>query len=192
MKFVEFTSNYYISNARFLHLVHYMNVNIILLNQTVENMKSKVFLWVSMLLLCLTCLSSCSEDEDDNYADNYKGQSGIVGTWYLIGASDGWGGYKQYNEGEIIIIFSQNGEMSVINTRDDQRPIATGTHPYYLTDVEKSIYTHEPRQGVNWGSLTYSLTFEDGKLGLNPEAFDAPGYTLKRTTKSEALKWSMH
>ena len=89
-------------------------------------MKSKVFLWVSMLLLCLTCLSSCSEDEDDNYAD----KSEIIGTWYLIGASDGWGGYKQYNEGEIIIIFSQNGEMSVINTREDQRPIATGTRPY--------------------------------------------------------------
>ena len=165
-----------------------MNINIILLNQTVENMKSKVFLWVSMLLLSLTCLNSCSEDEDDNYAD----QSGIIGTWYLIGASDGWGGYNQYNEGEVIIIFSQNGEMSVINTRDDQLPIATGTRPYYLTDVEKSIYTHEPRQGVNWGSLTYSLTFENGKLGLNPEAFDAPGYTLKRTTKSEALKWNMH
>ena len=188
MKFVEFTSNYYISHARFLHLVHYMNVNIILLNHTVKNMKSKVFLWVSMLLFSFTCLSSCSEDEDDNYAD----QSAIIGTWYLIGASDGWGGYNQYNEGEVIIIFSQNGEMSVINTRDDQLPIATGTRPYYLTDVEKSIYTNEPRQGVNWGVITYSYIFKDGKLELDAEAFDAPGYTLKRTTKSEALKWNMH
>ena len=146
------------------------------------------FLWVSMLLLSLTCLNSCSEDEDDNYAD----KSEIIGTWYLIGASDGWGGYKQYNEGEVIIIFSQNGEMSVINTRDDQLPIATGTRPYYLTDVEKSIYTNEPRQGVNWGVITYSYIFKDGKLELDAEAFDAPGYTLKRTTKSEALKWNMH
>ena len=165
-----------------------MNVNIILLNHTVKNMKSKVFLWVSMLLFSFTCLSSCSEDEDDNYAD----KSEIIGTWYLIGASDGWGGYKQYNEGEVIIIFSQNGEMSVINTRDDQLPIATGTRPYYLTDVEKSIYTNEPRQGVNWGVITYSYIFKDGKLELDAEAFDAPGYTLKRTTKSEALKWNMH
>ena len=144
-------------------------------------MRTKAFLLMSLLLLSLTCLSSCSNDDDDNN----EGKSEIIGTWYLIGASDGWGGYNQYNEGEIIIIFSQNGEMSVINTRDDQRPIATGTHPYYLTDVEKSIYTHEPRQGVNWGSLTYSLTFENGKLGLNPEAFDAPGYTLKRTKREE-------
>ena len=156
-----------------------MNINIILLNQTVKNMKSKVFLWVSLLLCSLTCISSCSEDEDDNYADNYKGQSSIVGTWYLIGTSDGWGGYKQYNEGEIIIIFSQNGEMSVINTRDDQRPIATGTRPYHFTDIESSIYTHEPRQGVNWGFLTYGYVFKDGILELDAEAYDAPGYTLK-------------
>ena len=184
MKFVELTLNYYISRARFLDLVHYMNVNIILLNQTEKNMKSKVFLWVSLLLFSFTCLSSCSEDEDDNNAD----KSEIIGTWYLIGASDGWGGYKNYDEGEITITFSQNGEMKVVNTREDQQPLATGTRPYYFTDIESSIYTHESRQGVNWGVMTYSYTFKDGKLQLDAEAFDAPGYTLiseERRVKSE-------
>lgn len=155
-----------------------MNINIILLNQTEKNMKSKVFLWVSLLLFSFTCLSSCSEDEDDSYAD----KSGIIGTWYLIGASDGWSGYsgyKHFDEGEITITFSQNGEMKVVNTREDQQPLATGTRPYHFTDIESSIYTHEPRQGVNWGVLTYSYTFKDGKLQLYAEAFDAPGYTLK-------------
>ena len=71
------------------------------------NMRTKAFLLMSLLLLSLTCLSSCSNDDDDNNA----GKSEIVGTWYLVGASDGWGGYKEYKEGEITITFTTNGEM---------------------------------------------------------------------------------
>lgn len=167
---------YSISHARFLNLVHYMIINIILLNQTEKNMKSKVFLWVSLLLFSFTCLSSCSEDEDDSYAD----KSGIIGTWYLIGASDGWGGYKHFDEGEITITFSQNGEMKVVNTREDQQPLATGTRQYHFTDIEESIYNHEPRPGISWGFLPFSYVFRDGKLELDAEAYDAPGYSLKR------------
>ena len=137
-------------------------------------MRTKAFLWMSLLLLSLTYLSSCSDD-DDNVV-----KSEIIGTWYLVGASDGWGHYNEYNEGEITITFTNDGKMQVVNTREDQQPFATGTRQYHFTDIEVSIYTHEPKPAISWGSLPYSYVFRDGKLELDAEAYDAPGYTLKR------------
>ena len=140
------------------------------------SMRKSVFLWMSLLLLTLTGLSSCSEDEDDNNV----AKSEIIGTWYLVGASDGWGHHEEYNEGEITITFTKNGEMQIVNTREDQQPFATGTRQYHFTDIEESIYDHEPRPGISWGFLPYSYVFRDGKLELDAEAYDAPGYSLKR------------
>ena len=140
------------------------------------NMRTKTFLWMSLLLFSLACLNNCSEDDDDNIVV----KSEIIGTWYLVGASDGWGHYKEYNEGEITITFTPNGEMQIVNTREDQQPIATGTRQYHFTDIEESIYNHEPKRGISWGFLPYSYVFRDGKLELNAEAYDAPGYALKR------------
>ena len=141
------------------------------------NMRTKVFLWMSLLLLSLTCFSSCSNDEDE---DNNVGKSEIIGTWYLVGASDGWGGYEEYDEGEITITFTEDGKMQIVNTREDQQPFATGTRQYHFTDIEESIYTHGSRPAISWGFLPYSYVFRDGKLELDAEAYDAPGYTLKR------------
>ena len=140
------------------------------------SMRKSVFLWMSLLLLTLTGLSSCSEDDDDNNVV----ESGIIGTWYLVGASDGWGHDKEYKEGEITITFTTNGEMQIVNKREDQQPLATGTRQYHFTDIEESIYDHEPRPGISWGFLPYSYVLRDGKLELDAEAYDAPGYSLKR------------
>ena len=139
------------------------------------NMRTKAFLLMSLLLLSLICLSSCSNDDDDNNA----GKSEIIGTWYLVGASDGWGGYKEYKEGEITITFTPNGDMLIKNKRKDQQPIPTGTRQYNFADIEKSIYSGKPRHGISWGFLTYGYVFKDGILELEAEAYDAPGYTLK-------------
>ncbi len=109
------------------------------------NMRTKAFLLMSLLLLSLTCLSSCSNDDDDNNA----GKSEIIGTWYLVGASDGWGGYKEYKEGEITITFTPNGDMLIKNKRKDQQPIPTGTRQYNFADIEKSIYSSKPRHGIS-------------------------------------------
>lgn len=138
---------------------------------------------MSLLLLSLTSLSSCSDDYDDNNVV----KSEIIGTWYLVGASDGWGGYKEYDEGEISITFTPNGEMNVINIREDQQPFATGTRQYHFTDIEESIYTHKPRPAISWGFLPYSYIFKDEKLELDAEAYDAPGYTLKRKNSLTTL-----
>ena len=138
-------------------------------------MRTKVFLWMSILLLTLTGLSSCSEDEDDNNVV----ESGIIGTWSLVGASDGWGHYKEYKEGEITITFTTNGEMQIVNKREDQQPFATGTRQYHFTYIEKSIYDHEPKPGISWGFLPFSYVLRDGKLELDAEAYDAPRYSLK-------------
>lgn len=140
------------------------------------SMRKCVFLWMSLLFFTLTGLNSCSEDDDDNNVV----ESRIIGTWYLVGASDGWGHYKEYNEGEITITFTPNGEMQIVNEREEQQPLATGTRQYHFTDIEESIYDHEPKPGISWGFLTYSYYFRDGKLELDAEAYDASGYTLKR------------
>ena len=139
-------------------------------------MRTKVFLWMSLLIFGLTCISSCNEDEDDNNVV----ESGIIGTWYLVGASDGWGHYKEYKEGEITITFTTNGKMQIVNKRGDQQPFATGTRQYHFTDIEESIYDHEPRPGISWGFLPFSYVLRDGRLELDAEAYDAPGYSLKR------------
>ena len=140
------------------------------------NMRTKAILWMSLLLFSLACLSSCNEDDDDNNVV----KSEIIGTWYLVGASDGWGHYKEYKEGEITITFTTNGKMQIVNKREDQQPLATGTRQYHFIDIEESIYNHEAKRGISWGFLPFSYVLRDGKLELDAEAYDAPGYSLKR------------
>ena len=155
--------------------MHYMHINNSKPNKM--SMRTKAFLWMSLLLLSLTCLSSCSSDDDD---DNNVVESEIIGTWYMVGASYAWGDYKEYNEGEITITFTNDGKMQVVNTSEDQNPFATGTHQYYLTDIKESMYYHGLRPCISWGGMPYSYIIKDGILELEAEACDATVYTLKR------------
>ena len=127
------------------------------------------------VLLSLGMLCACSSDDDFN---------DIIGTWYLVSYSDGWGNIKKYNDNEIIVTFTRNGKVNIVNNREDQRPLPTGTRTYSFKEVEKSIYTHERRPGITFdGSFIYSYYIVDGMLHISAEAYDGPGYGLRKVAK---------
>jgi hypothetical protein len=147
-------------------------------------MKKKTLLWLSVLLLMLAGLNSCSKDDDYNYVqefDDNNNKENFIGTWHLLHFSNGWGMKEDYKAGEITVTFTKNGEMQVINKRDDQRPFPTGKLVYSFVDIEKSIFTGEPRTCISFGfQSTYSYTFDKGFLYLSAEAFDGDSYTFQK------------
>lgn len=127
------------------------------------------------VLLSLGMLCACSSDDDFN---------DIIGTWYLVSYNDGWGNIKKYNDNEIIVTFTRNGKVNIVNNREDQRPLPTGTRTYSFKEVEESIYTHERRPGITFdGSFIYSYYIVDGMLHISAEAYDGPGYGLRKVAK---------
>lgn len=127
------------------------------------------------VLLSLGMLCACSSDDDFN---------DIIGTWYLVSYNDGWGNIKKYNDNEIIVTFTRNGKVNIVNNREDQRPLPTGTRTYSFKEVEESIYTHEKRPGITFdGSFIYSYYIVDGMLHISAEAYDGPGYGLRKVAK---------
>ena len=141
-------------------------------------------LWIGMLLLMLTGLSSCSKDNDYDYLKEFSdnnNKENFIGTWHILHYSNGWGTKEDYEAGEVTVTFTKNGEMHVINKRDDQRPFRTSTMTYCFVDVEKSIFTGEPRTCISFGfPFTYSYTFEKGFLYLSQEAYDGDGYAFQK------------
>ena len=141
-------------------------------------------LWIGMLLLMLAGLSSCSKDDDYNYVKEFSdnnNKENFIGTWHIPHYSNGWGHKEDYEAGEVTVTFTKNGEMQVINKRDDQHPFSTGNMAYYFVDIEKSIFTGEPRTCISFGYFfTYSYTFDKGFLYLSQEAYDGDGYTFQK------------
>ena len=139
------------------------------------SMKKNVYLWLCALVLTIAGLSSCSDD--DSFND-------IIGTWYLVSYNDGWGNIKKYNDNEIIVTFTRDGKVNIVNNREDQRPLPTGTRTYSFKEVAESIYTHERSSGITFdGSFIYSYYILDGMLHISAEAYDGPGYGLRKVTK---------
>ena len=140
-------------------------------------MKKKSLLWICALMLA--GLSSCSKDDVQEFGD-INNKENFIGTWHLLHHSNGWGMKEDYEAGEVSVTFTKNGEMQVINKRDDQRPFPTGKSMYSFVDIEKSIFTGEPRTCISFGFLfTYSYTFEKGFLYLSQEAYDGDSYTFR-------------
>jgi protein involved in sex pheromone biosynthesis len=148
-------------------------------------MKKSFLLWMGVVLMMVVCMSSCSSDDDDysyvqEFGDN-NNKENIIGTWHLLHYSTGWGIKEDYEAGEVTVTFTKNGELQVINKRDDQHPFSTGNMAYYFVDIEKSIFTGEPRTCISFGYFfTYSYTFDKGFLYLSQEAYDGDGYTFQK------------
>ena len=66
-------------------------------------MKKSLILWICAAIMLVVGMSSCSSDDNNRYNE-------LVGTWYLVGYNDGWGGIEEYNEGEITVTFNRNGK----------------------------------------------------------------------------------
>ena len=148
-------------------------------------MKKSFLLWMGVVLMMVICMSSCSSDDDDysyvqEFGDN-NNKENFIGTWHLLHYYTGWGIKEDYEAGEVTVTFTKNGDMQVINKRDDQHPFSTGNMAYYFVDIEKSIFTGEPRTCMSFGYIfTYSYTFDKGFLYLSQEAFDGDGYTFQK------------
>ena len=148
-------------------------------------MKKNFLLWMFAMLMLVVGMSSCSSDDDDyNYVQEFgdnNNKENFIGTWHLLHYSTGWGIKEDYEAGEVTVTFTKNGEMQVINKRDDQHPFSTGNMAYYFVDIEKSIFTGEPRTCISFGYFfTYSYTFDKGFLYLSQEAYDGDGYTFQK------------
>jgi hypothetical protein len=147
-------------------------------------MKKKSLLWISALLLMLAGLSSCSKDDDYSYVQEFSNNNdkeNLIGTWHILHYSNGWGMKEDYEAGEVTVTFTKNREMQVVNKREDQRPFATGKWTYSFVDIERSIFTGEPKTCISFGYFfTYSYTFDKGFLYLSQEAFDGDSYTFQK------------
>ena len=144
----------------------------------------KNLLWMTMFLLILVGLCNCSKDDDYSYVmdfSNNNDKENLIGTWHILQYYSGWGGSEEYEAGEITVTFTKNGEMKVVNKREDQRPFPTGTWRYSFVDIEKSIFTGESRTCISFGYFfIYSYTFDKGFLYLSQEAYDGDGYTFQK------------
>lgn len=147
-------------------------------------MKKNSLLWTSALLLMLVGLCNCSKDDDYSYVtefSNNNDKENLIGTWHILQYYSGWGGSEEYEAGEITVTFTKNGEMRVVNKREDQRPFSTGTWTYSFVDIERSISTIESRTCISFGYFfIYSYTFDKGFLYLSQEAYDGDGYTFQK------------
>ena len=137
-------------------------------------MKKSLILWICAAIMLVVGMSSCSSDDNNRYNE-------LVGTWYLVGYNDGWGGIEEYNEGEITVTFNKNGEVRIVNKREDQRPLPTGIRYYSFMEIGSSIYTHEKSPGITFdGYFIYSYYINDNELHISAEAYDGPGYYLRK------------
>ena len=146
-------------------------------------MKKNLF-GLAAVVLMLAGLSSCNKDNDYDYVQEFSNNNdkeNLIGTWHILHYYNGWGTNEDYEAGEVTVTFTKNGEMQVVNKRDDQRPFATGKLTYSFIDIERSIFTGEPRTCISFGYFfTYSYTFDKGFLYLSQEAFDGDGYTFQK------------
>lgn len=149
-------------------------------------MKKNYILWISVSLLMLAGCSSDDETELDDYSyvqefNDENSKDNFIGTWHVLHHGNGWGLSEEYEAGEVTVTFTKNGEMQVFNKREDQRPFPTGKLAYSFVDIERSIFTGEPRTCISFGFFfTYSYTFDKGFLYLSQEAFDGDGYTFQK------------
>ena len=142
-------------------------------------MKKSMIFWMFAAVLTITGLTSCSDD-DDFYEKDYNYKSAIVGTWYLVYHSSGWGGITDYNVGEIIVTFTNKGEVKVVN--NGISPVSTSTYTYSFHKIPKSIFTGISATVItfNDSSSYYYINFSNGVLYISEEAYDGSHYALKR------------
>lgn len=141
-------------------------------------MKKKSLLWLSAFLLMLAGCSS--DDYVQEFGSNDK--ENFIGTWHMKSYSSGWGGTQEYDAGEITVTFTKKGKVKVVNKREDQSPIPTNTYSYTFVDIERSIFTGEPRTciSISFVHSPFSYSFDKGFLYLSQEAYDGFDYSLQK------------
>ena len=169
-----------------------------------DNMKSKL-LWMSLLLLTLSGLGSCSSDDDESelnlktvvYESN---PTTLDGTWHMVSASYGWGGTETYQAGEVTVTFNEAEKTMKVEAKNDLF-LRSGSYSFKTTTEKRRIYTgqlvdaeyqvmvvqyHDEALGDR--EVKYTYDFHDGMLFLDGGmASDGPGYYFKKPVRN--LVW---
>ena len=139
----------------------------------------------NMMRLMVACVfAACSSSDDELmpgvtylYEEN---PTTLEGTWHLVEANYGWGGIKEYPEGDIEVVFTPN-TMLVINHSDskEESPFIDGTYTYQILEAKKS--GGSKRLAFNGKEDGPAFGFHDGMLVIDyGMATDGPGYFLKK------------
>ena len=139
----------------------------------------------NMMRLMVACIfAACSSSDDELmpgapfvYEEN---PTTLEGTWHLVKANYGWGGIKEYPEGDIEVVFNPN-TMVVINHSDSQEesPFIDGTYTYQI--LEAKYDGGAKRLAINGKEDGPAFGFHDGMLIIDyGMAADGPGYYLKK------------
>ena len=156
-------------------------------------------LWMSLLLLTLAGLSSCSSDDDESelnlkdavYESN---PTTLDGTWHMVSASYGWGGTKTYQAGEVTVTFNEAEKTMKVEDKKNIHFLKSGNYPYNTTTEKSRIYTYQwvdveyqkiviqySDEAFGEREVRYTYGFYDGMLCLDGGiASDGPGYYLMK------------
>lgn len=160
-------------------------------------MKKSRILWICALLMLTIGMSSCSDDESEsqgvNYVDNPKT---LDGTWFLVKASYGFGGIKEYAPGEIAISINKSNKTLSVDVQNDEQArefLKSGTYPYTTAKETRQIFTKDwmnveyevmsiqVSDELGSHEVKYDYYFRDGMLFLDGGvAVDGPGYFFKK------------
>ena len=128
-----------------------------------------------ILILGITFLSSCSNDENSS-------NDQFIGKWKLIEAQIfGFGGQSStdYSNDNIIYNFQSNGILKVTGGQNEGYP--SGEYDYFFGKDYLGGGTTDPKillVKINDSKWTYNLT--NGKMKLGQSYVDGPNLILKR------------
>lgn len=139
----------------------------------------------NMMRLMVACVfAACSSSDDELmpgvtylYEEN---PTTLEGTWHLVKANYGWGGIKEYPEGDIEVVFNPS-TMLVINHSDSQEesPFIDGTYTYQILEAKHD--GGSKRLAINGSEDGPAFGFHDGMLIIDyGMAADGPGYYFKK------------
>lgn len=153
-------------------------------------MKKNYLLWMSVVLMMVVGMSSCSKDDeiesfDDNYSKGVISNESIIGTWQLLNFNGGFSGKSvDVNPGEITFTFTKEGKVYIINKGGEHIPFPTGTFNYSFVTIDRSIFTGEKETAlfIDEGRCQYfHFVYSEGILYLSEEMYDGYCYALKKT-----------
>jgi len=152
-------------------------------------MKKNYLLWMSVVLMMVVGMSSCSKDDeiesfDDNHSEGVISNESIIGTWQLLNYNGGFSGKSvDVNPGEITFTFTKDGMVNIINKGGEHVPFPTGTFNYSFVTNDRSIFTGEKETAlfIDGGICQhFHFAYSEGILYLAEEMYDGYCYALKK------------
>jgi hypothetical protein len=143
----------------------------------------------NMMRLMVACVfAACSSSDDELmpgapfiYEEN---PTTLEGTWHLVKANYGWGGIKEYPEGDIEVVFNPSTMLVIQHShKDDEKNtkpfLDDGTYTYQIFEAKHD--GGSKRLAINGSEDGPAFCFHDGMLIIDyGMAADGPGYYFKK------------